>query len=427
MSATGSKQTAPIEPSSWFAWLEREEMPWYELPLLFCFMFHFFPPMAAGLYNTALFLAFVGILGKLKKSGLASAGKGVLPLCFAWLALALMMGISIFQVPLLLRPESWHRYISDFGKGTFLALLLLLHLDTANNARRLLMAGAMAALWMLIHCIFDATRTFLLIGELPRQRDYLYWMTMFFPFSLAIYVLPSAWRIGAGLSVVGILGLSVLSGFRGAMLSLIVMLLLFFRFARLWRPIAAASMLIVLGLVVLWAVFPEHAAHTLYKLQQTDSNGRWTNHWLPAWELTKESPWLGHGFGHQIFGRAVNEGLVEHLEWLPKGLQMDWYPSSPHSIVFELMFSAGWLSVGLYLLISAAICLSLFRLVWRARIQELLTQPWLMLSAVTLIVYVGNFVVFYQFEAPSWRSMPVIVVLAAACLRAFEKSEKGLA
>lgn len=408
----------PIFPQVLLPAVNRPGMAWFEWPLLAYFMLHFFPPIPGPVGTVCLVLSAFGVFLEGRSCGYPRIASLNHRIIWAWLLFLGLFGLSLFQVPSELLGESRHRFTSDLVKGTFFALIVFFYLDRVERASRLLVAGALACFLMFFHFLAGTIYIVVSAGKFPFQRDYLFWMVTFFPFALALYVAQPRrpWFVLiAGFGAAGAMALAVLTGFRGATLAILVMLFIFVVQARMWRLLTIGLVLVLLGFAILYAWFPEQAAYVLAKFQQTNASNRWGGHWLPAWDMSTQAPWLGHGFGHNVFRHHYGIGIPGHPAWqLAFSEQLGWLPSSPHSIFFETLFTAGWPGLLALLLLSLILIQCLVSSIWRQR-NELETNHWVLLGLATVTSFIGNYVVFYQFEAPAWRTLPIIVAIAAAC------------
>lgn len=388
---------------------------WVEWPLLFYFMQHFFPPLPAVLPNLCLLLSVVGVGVRFRKEPMVALRRLAHPVVWLWLLLVVLLGLSILQVPADLQAESWQRYVKDIVKGSLFGAVLLLHVDSVAKIRRLMLAGGVAPALMLVHYLYSTWQITQATGVFPVQRDYLYWLLLYFPFTVAVFFAMPRWRLPASVVAAGIVALAVTTGFRGAMLSLFVMLLCFAVFRGAWRLFLGALLISAIGVIWLSVQHPEQGAYALQKLKQTDSSGRVASHWLPAWTLSLERPVLGYGFGHQVFGHEVAVATDIHPEWRPIGYGPEWTPSSPHSISFEVLFAGGFPAlVSLGLLYVALFWFPLKALRSRKGSLSIVEGIFLYTCSVSLI---GSYFVFAQFEAPAWRSFPVMIGLVVAGIR----------
>ena len=392
---------------------------WFEFPLLFYFMAHFFPPMLAGVANVCLLLGVVGVLWETRTEHRHRLRRLGHPLVIGWVLLVVLLAASLLQAPEELLRESWRRLSSDLLKHTLFAFALLLYLDTAERARRVLLAGMLACFLMLTYCLVEVVTIGSKTGKLPFQRDYLFYSMFFFPFSLVAYRFEPRWRylsIALGASVIA---LAFLTGFRGAVLALFAMSLLFVLYTRMWGVLGLGAVLVLVGGTVFTIWFPEQAAYVLSQFQKTHSSGRISGHWLPAWDMSMQSPWLGHGFGHHVFSYLFGAQIDSQPDWwTPAGLgRLERLPRSPHSVVFETLFIAGWPALLLLGAIVGSMIFSLGKAI-RQRGDDVFSTPWLALALAVFISVIGNFIFFYQTEDPSWRTIPIMVMLAAACLTA---------
>ena len=396
-------------------------MRWYEWPLLAYFMLHFFPPVRGPWGTVCLVLGVAGVLWECRRIGCRPLADLNQPVVWCLALLGAVFAASLSQVPPDLLGESWKRFSSDFLKGCGFGLILFLYLKEEARARRMLMAGMFACAMMVCHLIFDTVRDILATGQLPFQRDYLFWSTFFFPFALAVYLVGGRWRSLALLGAAGIFAAAVITGFRGAMLTLLLMILAFAVFGGFWRLLGLGVAIAAAGVGMLSVWFPVWGAYALNKLKQFDSSGRVSGHWLPAWDMGWQSPWLGHGYSHQVFRHHYDLQVDSHPAWLPFWSEtLGRLPSDPHNITMEIFFAAGLPAVLLYFALAALVVRALAPTVWKAR-AALRDDHWLLLGLAVLVAFVGNYLVFYQFDAPSWRTMPIAIGIIAACHHAFTK------
>lgn len=392
-----------------------ETMRWYEWPLLAYFMLHFFPPVRGPIGGACLILGTIGVLWNCRSNGCRPLATLNQPVVWCLALLGTLFAASLLQVPPAVIGESWHRFSSDFLKGCFYGLVLVLYLKDEVRARRLLMAGMFACALMMVHLVWDTARDIAVSGELPFQRDYLFWVTFFFPFALAVYLSGWRWRWAALAAASMVIAAAVMTGFRGALLTLLLMSLAFTVFGRLWRILIAGIGLAAAGLATLLAWFPQWGNYALGKFKQVDSSNRVSGHWLPAWDMGWQSPWLGHGYGHHVFRHHYGLQVDTHPMWTPMWSEtLGRLPSDPHNITMEIFFAGGLPAVFVYLALAVLVIRALAPVIWQ-RQAALREDPWLLLALAVLTAFVGNYVVFYQFDAPSWRTLPIAIAIVAAC------------
>jgi len=394
---------------------EFTEMKWFEWPLLIYFAVHFFPPAPAAFASLCLLLGVCGVIWEKRHAAYLGANVLNTPILWAWCLFTGLMLFSLTQVPADLQSESWSYLRGHFLKGGLFGMVLVLYLDSEQRVRRLLLAGVVAGAFMLLHCAFDTARGIVATGNLPFQRDYLFWLSFFFPFALSVYGLKRGyWRVIAILSAGGIFALAILTGFRGATLALLSMLLMYSIFVRLWSVLLVGIGLASIGIATLITWFPTQASYVMAKFQQLNDSARISGHWLPAWDMAMLKPWTGQGFGHDVFAFQFAHNLPEHPTWTG---QLGNPPRGEHSIIFETLFSAGWPGLFSFLLLSGLLVGNVGYILWRER-SALRHDPWLLLALTILLSYIGNFLIFYQFETPAWRTLPIAAGIAAAVVSA---------
>lgn len=400
-------------------------MRWYEWPLLAYFIFHFFPPVRGPWGAVCLVLGTVGVLWECRRSGCRSLADLNQPVVWCLALLGVLFAASFVQVPTELLGESWKRFSSDFLKGCGFGFILFLYLRDETSARRVLMSGMLACPMMVSHLVFDTARDILVSGQLPFQRDYLFWGTFFFPFALVVYLAEQRWRWLALVGAAGLFAAAILTSFRGAILTMILMTFVVTIFGRPWRVLAFGAVLAGTGVVGLGAIFPAHTKHLLSKYLQMDNSDRISGHWLPTWDMSWQSPWLGHGYGHSVFRHHYDLQVDAHPAWLRLWSDtLGRLPSDPHNITMEIFFIGGLPAVLLYSLLALLVVRALAPAVWRGR-AALHGYPWLLLSLAVLTAFVGNYLIFYQFDAPSWRTLPIAIAIVAACRHALAGRSRG--
>lgn len=393
----------------------RLPMRWYEWPLLAYFMIHFFPPVRGPWGTACLVLGAIGVLWECRRDGCRPVTDLNQPVVWCLALLGALFAASLIQVPPELLAESWKRFSSDFLKGCGFGLIIFLYLRDETRARRVLMAGVFACAMIVGHLLWDSVRDFRANGQLPFQRDHLFWSMFFFPFALVVYLSSARLRWVALASAAGIFAAAVIFGFRGAIMTLMLMMLAFAMLGGLWRLLGLGVGLAATGLAALSFWFPDRAGYAISKLQQFDSSNRVTGHWKPAWEMATDSPWQGHGYGHIVWQHHYRVQVDSHPAWTPSFVEgLGLTTTSPHSIFFETLFAAGWPGVIAYLSLMALVMVALLPIIWRSR-HSLRTSPWLLLALAVLVAAIGNYAIFYQFESPNWRTLPIAVAIVAAC------------
>lgn len=390
-------------------------MKWFEWPLLIYFAVHFFPPAPAAFVSLCLLLGVCGVIWEKRHAAYFGTSDLNTPIFWAWCLFTGLMLLSLTQVPTELQSESWNYLRGHFLKGGLFGLVLILYLDSEQRAQRLLLAGVGAGTLMLLHCVFDTARGIVATGNLPFQRDYLFWMSFFFPFALSVYVLKQGyWRVIAIFTAGGIFALAILTGFRGATLALLSMLLMYSIFIRLWGVLLGGIGLAGIGIAALITWFPSQASYMMDKFSHFHDSDRISGHWLPAWDMAMLKPWTGQGFGHDVFAFQFARNLPEHPAWTG---QLENLPRGEHSIIFETLFSAGLPGLFAFLLLSGLLIGNMGRILWRDR-SVLRHDPWLLLALTVLLSYIGNFLIFYQFETPAWHTLPIAAAISAAVVLA---------
>jgi O-antigen ligase len=160
------------------------------------------------------------------------------------------------------------------------------------------------------------------------------------------------------------------------------------------------GMILSIGLVVsiLAAVAIVPSEFVAAKVQQGfDSSGRVSGTWAPALEMAMAHPFLGHGFGDNVFHDEYNRLVVEKDNW-PIKVSM-----GPHSFLLALVFAAGFPALILLVMLAMALIIAVVRNARRVRLLGGGQGNRWVLSATALVAsFVGAYGVMGLFENLSW-------------------------
>ena len=204
---------------------------------------------------------------------------------------------------------------------------------------------------------------------------------------------------GAGLALY--LLLLAATGSRGAWYgALIASAVWFCAEANRARIVVVAGALAAAVALALWLVPPP------IFLEQA-LRGVWASHrvhgtWLPAIQLIAQRPWLGHGFGEEIFHATYNAQAAAHPDWYFRR------SLGPHNVFLALWFAGGVVLVASFI----GLLLAYFRVVVSAaRARNSRWRSALLSGACSVLAYL---VVRGSFETIPYRVCGLAFGLALA-------------
>jgi O-antigen ligase len=136
--------------------------------------------------------------------------------------------------------------------------------------------------------------------------------------------------------------------------------------------------------------------------------GMWAAHrvhgtWLPALHLISERPWLGYGYGQQLFHAAYNAEVAAHPDWYFR------HSLGPHNVFLALWFAGG---IGLVASV-VGLVVTYFRFVARMfRHGDAAWRETLLAGACSVLAYL---VIRGNFETIPFRVCGLAFGLALAC------------
>ncbi|HWD16833.1 MAG TPA: O-antigen ligase family protein, partial [Casimicrobiaceae bacterium] len=240
------------------------------------------------------------------------------PLAWWLAAVALFAGVSA-----LVSPEPAYSASEAYKAIGFLVLSAFataLIVRTLADANVVMWASVAAAIDVSIYSLVQYAGEFATtprwpIADIQRHRYYAEPLLWFLP---ALFWALGRTRdrfvpwVGAGLAVY--LLLLAATGARAAWYAgLIAAAMWFYAEANRRRALVVTGALLVAIVLALWIV-PEPIF-----IDQA-MRGLWASHrvhgaWLPAIELALERPWLGYGFGENLFHAAYNAEVANHPDW----------------------------------------------------------------------------------------------------------------
>jgi O-antigen ligase len=320
----------------------------------------------------------------------------------AWLvALVAINAAAIFQVD----PEYQLQSLEHFRKGLIQAALFAISIPLAINSREQLkqavLALGLASLIITFFCIAEIIDNPIanpLLNDPTSYRYYGFRYIFYFPFLWLLIQQISDWKRGAWIILVSVqLTLVAFSGFRGAWLASAVMITLWAFFVRTKRLtlFVGAMLVLALGLAAL------ASDYTFAKLNQIDTGKRWDGAWRASIDMIEDRPFLGHGFGPDVFQRENDRLAAQNPDWvLGKKL------TGPHSVYLDVAFSAGIPA----LLILLAGFGSIIRRMWRI-IRTTQNKELRSFTIAALCSFVGFYVVLGALETLRWELLGMFVGL----------------
>lgn len=324
-----------------------------------------------------------------------------------WLGAVALFGIAASLVSPRVVYSAWEAY-KELGFLVLSGLAAALIVRDADDAAVLMWGSAAAALDVAAYSIIQYAVEFREspvwpLPDIYRHRDYAEPLQWFLPALLwAMARLRPRWLPWAGIGLVVYLLLLAATGTRAAWYGALIGAAVWFwvEANRARITIAACALAIAIALA-LWLVPPPIFIEQALR-------GLWTSHrihgaWLPALHLISEHPWLGHGYGQELFHAAYNAEVAAHPGWYFR------HSLGPHNVFLAMWFAGGVGLVGS--IIGLVACYFRFTVAIVAQRQS----PWrptLLAAACSVLTYL---VIRGTFESLPFRVCGIAFGLALAC------------
>ncbi|MEI9697691.1 O-antigen ligase RfaL [Moellerella wisconsensis] len=133
---------------------------------------------------------------------------------------------------------------------------------------------------------------------------------------------------------------------RGAWLAAFVGLIFFIIIFKPWKLVLLGTALLFISLISLKVLYPDTSKLLFHKLEQTSSSHRYENGTQgTAFELIKNNPLLGYGFGDRFYIEKYNSVVDEHPKWIFRE------SLGPHNIWLYIWFGTGVLGLISFILL----------------------------------------------------------------------------
>lgn len=133
---------------------------------------------------------------------------------------------------------------------------------------------------------------------------------------------------------------------RGAWLAAFVGLIFFIIIFKPWKLVLLGTALLFISLISLKVLYPDTSKLLFHKLEQTSSSHRYENGTQgTAFELIKNNPLLGYGFGDRVYIEKYNSVVDEHPKWIFRE------SLGPHNIWLYIWFGTGVLGLISFILL----------------------------------------------------------------------------
>lgn len=285
------------------------------------------------------------------------------PLAWWLAALALGSGVAVLVSPDVAY-SAWEAY-KEFGYLVLGATATALVVRSARDAEILMWASVVAAIDVSIYSLVQYAGEYrhAVAWPLPdifRHRHYADPLLWFLPALLWAFARTRGRTLAlAGVGLFAYLALLAGTGSRGAWYAGIIAGAAWFVTAPSPRRIALGSAALVAAVVLAFGIVPP----PIFADQLT--RGLWTAHrlhgaWIPALQLIAEHPWLGHGYGEDLFHAAYNAEVAAHPAWYFR------HSLGPHNVFLALWFAGGVVLLGSFVG-TLATCFRIVASTWPAR------------------------------------------------------------
>jgi O-antigen ligase len=291
---------------------------------------------------------------------------------------------------------------NDFLIPSLLPLLLWNHVASERRWQILMYSLAIAAIVLIFANFLQYVREWRQFGgisnDITLHRKYA--VNLVFGLSFVIWLGFAArmrWiRWVAWLLVPLTIAMIIGTGSRGAWLGAMFVIVTFGVVTRSRMYGIVLSIGLVISILAAVAIVP--GEFVAARVQQGfDTTGRLTGTWAPALEMAIAHPFLGHGFGDNVFHDEYNRLVVDREHWPIKA------SIGPHSFLLALAFAAGFPALILLVMLMLALIVLVMRNVRKMNLLASSHGSQWALSATALIAgFVAAYGVMGLFENLSW-------------------------
>ena len=287
-------------------------------------------------------------------------------------------------------------------------IAVVLHKEDNSKIATMLIAALITTLVILtgteIHQYIEEYKIGIMPFTKAEHRRISDTLIFIFPAILTLWVIPSKkYKILFFVlaAIFAILMLGTLQ--RGTWLSLAVPALIWALIKREWKLPLIALVVIGFGLFAVHQKDPQQVKTLFYKLQQTDSSGRYENGTQgAALDLILENPIKGYGFGNDLYHHVYNERSPSYPDWRFKK------SIGPHNLTLSIWFAGGIIGLAsLYYLLASALVSSI-------KGYRESNGPAQDAFLILTLILIGDFVVRGAFETVRIENIAVIIGILLA-------------
>ncbi|MHA8111637.1 O-antigen ligase RfaL [Kosakonia cowanii] len=262
----------------------------------------------------------------------------------------LLLLSAAVAVSLLVSPDT-HSTFREFKKSILESMLLyailipiILRDEEISNVARIIFYSFLTALSLRCVITFAQYVIDYKNGMMPftdyRYRGVSDSLVYLFPALLNLWLLKRVKHRLAFL-VMSTVFLFVLLGTlsRGAWLAILVMGMVWIGMARQWKVLIIGLVFAAITALVIYS-HQDFTKKLITKLEQTDGSRRYKNGTQgTAVELVQANPWVGYGYGNEVYKETYNQQVPHHPEWIFKK------SLGPHNLILFIWFGAGILGL----------------------------------------------------------------------------------
>lgn len=337
----------------------------------------------------------------------------------AWLAfLVWALAVSVLSTA---PDESFKQWWNDFDDHFLAAPLLAYLLIRGKHAVLLAMlawAGAFIILLNALAYLGDlANGNFWHPDNWLSHRKWGHPLVFFSPFLLIFYqssrgIARIAWAAANLLMFLMVLG----TGYRSVWLAYLVStgVIAFFLSRSGHKLVHKLAIPVILLAFACFAVSPQGGILQKRIDQGFDSSLRVSGTWKPAWDMSLQAPWFGHGLGSTIYANEYTRNAPAHAEWA-----FSTKPINPHNMFLATAFALGFPGALLLVLLLGTIVAACLKKIGKAQFPQTETQ----LALATLSSLIGYFIVRGSFANVSWHrlSIPIGIAVGLSLVGFFRK------